>query len=563
MKMKTRREFLKGASLLAGGVILAACAPKATEAPTTAPTEAPKEEKPTEAPKEEKPTETPKEEKPTEAPTEEPTPEPTPTPEPVVIRVLMADQPQLEPQLHAGGNQANLCENIYETLVAFSVDGTEIVPELAVSWERVNDYTFKFNLREGVTFHSGDPFTAEAVKYSMERYNEANEAPQLSQYPWGTTTIESDYVVTVEHKEQKSDPIFLKRFAGIGGHIVNPRFAEEVGLEGMRTSADGTGPYKVEAYDRDGEIVLAANEKHWNGKPAIDKVIQTAVVEPATRVASLLAGEVDFADAIPPEQVPVIESSKLCRIESTPTNRVVFYPFIVNKPIAENKLVRQACNYASNFEAIIEFVLAGRGDRVNALMLPQYFGYNPNLKPYPDDVEKAKALLTEAGFPNGVKLNMVQLVGRLPNDKEVGEALVGELKRAGIDITINLVEIGAAGPVLWENPNPEHDLYSISWGNGFMDGGYGMDYFVSTSFFSTKSTQYNNPEFDKLMEDAAFELDEEKRRKLYEQADALLYEDCPAIWAYAVHRIYGVSKRLNMVPRPTERVNFFEMSVNA
>ena len=529
MSMKSRRQFLKEASLFVGGVILTACAPEVS------PTEAPKED----------------------APTAEPV-----IVEPVVIRVLMADQPLLEPQLHAGGNQANLCENIYETLVALSEDGTEIIPELAIAWERINDYTYEFTLRDGVTFHSGDAFDAAVVKYGMERYTEENEAPQLSQYPWGTTTVIDDLTVSVEHKEQATDPVFLKRFAGIGGHIVNPRYDQEVGLIGMTKTADGTGPYSVESYDIDGEIVLVANENHWNGKPSIDKVIQTAVVEPATRVAALLAGEVDFVDSIPPEQVPAIQNAAIAKVESTPTNRVVYYPFIMNKPIFESKSVRQAFNYAANFESIIEFVLSGLGDRVNALMLPQYFGYNSTLTPYADDVDKAKELLAEAGYPDGITVNMVQLAGRLPNDKEVGEAMVGELARAGINVELNLVDIGAAGPVLWENPEPEHDLYSISWGNGMMDGAYGMDYFHGESWFGEVSTHYSNAEFDKAMDDAEFELDVEKRRSLYQKADAVLYDDCPAVWGYAVHRIYGTSKRLNMTPRPTERVSFFEMSVN-
>ena len=527
----SRRHFLKGAALAGLVGVVSACAPVA--APTKAP-----------------------EAKPTAAPQEAP-----PTAEPVVIHVVAAENREVEPQLHASGNQRVLTTNMYENLVSLSPDGTEIYAQLAVSWERVDDMTWEFHLRKGVTFHSGDPFNAQAVKYSFDRYhNPDNEAPQLSQFLFTSPEVIDDYTVRISSSEEP-DPVFLKRIAGTGCTIVNPRFAEEKGLEGMVKEADGTGPYRLTKWELDGKIVLEAYEDYWGGKPPIDKVIQTAVVEPGTRVAALLAGEADIIFMPPPAESRAIENSPHAKLATVIGNRVSFYPFITDKSPTDNKLFRQACNYASNFDTIIETVLEGRGYRLAAMSLPHYFGYNPNLKPYPYDIDKAKELLAEAGY-DGEEMEMLQLVGRLPYDKEVGEALAGELAKAGVNVKLSFIDIGGAGPVLWENPDLK-GCHHISWGTGTMDGDYAIgDYWLSGSFFGTRSHHYNNPEFDQLIADAKYELDESKREQMYWDAEKMLYDDAVAIWGYAIQLMFGLSKRMNWEPRRDELVLYKEMTVS-
>jgi peptide/nickel transport system substrate-binding protein len=463
--------------------------------------------------------------------------------------------------LHASGSQRVLTTNIYENLVSLSPDGKDILPQLATSWDRVDDMTYEFQLREGVSFHSGDPFNAEAVKYSFDRYhNPENDPPQLSQFPFASPEVVDDYTVRISSLENP-DPIFLKRIAGTGCTIVNPRFAEEKGLEGMVRESDGTGPYRCTKWELDGEIVFEAYEDYWGGKPTIDKVVQTAVVEPGTRVAALLAGEADLIFNPPPAEAKAIDSSALAKLATVIGNRVSFYPFITDKSPTDNKLFRQACNYASNFDTIIDTVLEGRGYRVAAMSLPHYFGYNPDLEPYPYDLDKAKELLDEAGY-DGEEMQMLQLVGRLPYDKEVGEALAGELTKAGINVKLNFVDIGGAGAALWENPDLE-GCHHISWGTGTMDGDYSIgNYWVSDSFFAENSHHYNNPEFDQLIADAKYELDRDKREKMYWEAERMIYDDAVAIWGYAIQLMFGLSERVNWEPRQDELVLYKDMTVS-
>lgn len=539
-KKLNRRTFLKGIGILAATQALAACVTVEPEAPAEAPAEESEAE-----------------------PAEEVTEAPAEVSEPITLNVVHAQNVEIEPQLHASGNARVLTSNIYENLVTLSVDGTEILPQLATAWERIDDMTFEFTLRKDVKFHSGDPFTAEAVKYTFDRYqNPENEAPQLSQYPFASPEIVDDYTVRISSLENP-DPTFLKRIAGIGCTIVNPRFAEEQGLDGMMEASDGTGPYKCTKWELDGEIVLEAYDDYWGGRPMIDKVVQTAVVEPSTRVAALLAGEADFVFSPPPTEAKAVENSDIAKLGTVIGNRVSFYPFITNKAPTDSKLFRQACNYASNFQVIIDTVLEGRGYRVACMSLPHYFGYNPNLEPYPYDPDKAKELLAEAGYGDGVEVEMLQLVGRLPYDKEVGEALAGELTKVGITVNLNFVDIGGAGAALWENPDLE-GFHHISWGTSTMDGDYAIgNYWLSDSFFAENSHHYNNPEFDQLIADARYELDVDKREQMYWDAEQMLYDDAVAIWGYAIQLIYGMSKRLEWEPRRDELVLYKDMTVTS
>jgi peptide/nickel transport system substrate-binding protein len=524
----TRRQLLKGGAAVFAGALgaqaLAACAVPVTPAPA-APAAAPQ---------------------PVSAPAK-------------TLRIVTPENRPLEPQLHASGAQRVLTTNIYENLVTISLDGKSILPQLAESWQRIDDLTWEFKLRQGVKFHSGDPFTAEAVRYSIERYmNPDNQPPQLAQYSFPSVEVVDDHTVRIS--SEKPDPIFLKRIAGIGTTIVNPRFAEEKGLEGMQKEADGTGPYRVTAWSLDGEIVLEAFEDYWGGAPEIKKVVQTAVVEPGTRVAALLAGEADLITAVPPTEAQAIERGANTKLATVMANRVSFYPFVTNKPPTDNKFLRQACNYASNFDSIIANVLGGRGYRTACMSLPHYFGYNPDLKPYPYDPDKAKQLLEQAGY-DGTPIDMLQLVGRIPYDKEVGEALAGELEKVGLKINIKFVDIGGASQALWENPDLK-GFHHITWGAGTMDGDYAIgEYWRSDSFFAQKGHHYTNPEFDSIIAEAKYELDPDKREKLYWRAEQIIYDDAVAIWGYAVQLIFGMSKQLQWEPRVDELVLYKEMKL--
>jgi peptide/nickel transport system substrate-binding protein len=239
----------------------------------------------------------------------------------------------------------------------------------------------------------------------------------------------------------------------------------------------------------------------------------------------------------------------------------------VRKPPLDNQKLRQAINYAANIDGIIKNVLYGNGDRVPTMVAPWHVGYNPDLKPYPYDPDKAKALMKEAGFESGFDLNICHLQGRYMKDKEVAEAIAQELNKVGI----------RAKPVLRDAATQSKDdlamnldgLIFASWGNWIFDADNSFYPLFHSSVRDTinggkgqSSRPYGNPDFDKAIDAARIELDEKKRLDLYKQAGQILYTDAAALFMYTLTDLYGVNNWVKWEPRKDEMVWAYEMDWN-
>jgi peptide/nickel transport system substrate-binding protein len=267
------------------------------------------------------------------------------------------------------------------------------------------------------------------------------------------------------------------------------------------------------------------------------------------------------------EEIDAINKSGRSLAKLTPSNRIPYYVMEVRKPPLNNKQLRQAVNYAANIDGIIESVLYGNADRVATTVAPWHVGFHPDLKPYPYDPDKAKALMREAGMPNGFDLNVNHIQGRYLKDKEVAEAIAQELNKVGI----------RAKPVLRDAATQTNDdlasnldgLIFASWGNWIFDADNQLYVRWHSSARDTanggklqSSLPYGNPEFDKLVEAARIELDEKKRLDLYKQAQQLMYDDAPALFMYTLTDIYGVDNWVKWEPRKDEMIWAHEMDWN-
>lgn len=524
----SRRQFLKSAVLVGGGTLLSACAP-APAPPAAAPTEVA----------------TPTVVKPAEAKT---------------LRVYYG--PKLEwvdPHTHVRTWHESMMRNCYECLVQMSKDLESIEPQLAVSWERIDDLTMQFKLREGVKFHNGEDFDAEAVKFSIDRVLDPETgAPVRDTYPLKSPEVVDKYTINII--TERPTPHLLRLMSGFHTTIVPPKFATEKGLEGMATEASGTGPYRIVDYTPAEEVVFEANEAYWGGGPEVKRVVINFAGEASTRVAALLAGEIDVTHALPPIDIPRIEDNPSALVRTVPGNRIVHYTLGQKHPELQKPKVRLAMNYASNMDGIIESVLEGHGYRRATMLNPWHFGYHPDLEPHPYDMDRAKALIDEADVadPN---IPMVITEGRVPLDKEVGEALAGQLEQLGFNVNLQVIEIGS----YYTRGNAEEFVGNLcfqSWGNWVHDAHISLHtlYHSEQWFNNTWIGGYKNAEFDQLVEQAAVELDPERREQLYYQAQEVIYEDPPAIFAYAIEDIYGLSDRIVWEPRSDEMIWFKEMS---
>jgi peptide/nickel transport system substrate-binding protein len=469
----------------------------------------------------------------------------------------------IDPQLHVGTVAEAQLRHMYEPLVAFERDLTTISPALATAWERIDDLTMQFQLREGVSYHNGEPFNAEAVRYSVLRPL-SDETPGDSR---STYTIITDVEViddmTVNVKTSAPDPALLARMTGFHMTMVAPEWAAQ-GPEVVAAEAVGTGPYKFVSWSPNEDLVMEANEEYWGGAPSIKKVRLTTINESATRVAALRSGEVHLAKDMPPEEIESINSSGRSRAVRAVSNRVPFYYFTVDQQPYDDPKVRQAINYAANVDGVIQAILVGNGERISTVLGKWVFGYDPTLEPYPHDPEKAKALLAEAGYPDGIDVKIWFRQGRYPKDKEVAEAMCQEMGAAGIRCTPELREAAVLDELA--QAKETIGMTFASWGNWFFDADntfvplFGCE--QAAAFNDYRRPYGCNQEFEDLIQAARVELDVQKRLDLYAQAQRFMYDDGAALFMYQLVDIFGLDNWVKWEPRHDEMMWAHEMEWN-
>jgi peptide/nickel transport system substrate-binding protein len=469
----------------------------------------------------------------------------------------------IDPQLHVGTVAEAQLRHMYEPLVAFERDLQTISPVLATEWERLDDLTIQFKLREGVTFHDGEAFNAETVRYSILRpLSDETPGDARSSY-----SIISDVEVvddfTVNVKTSAPDPALLARLTGFHMVMVPPAWIGDdqarLGREG-----NGTGPYKFVSWSPNEDLVLEANEEYWGGAPSIKNVRLRTINEQSTRVSAVRSGDVQVVKDVGPEEIDIINSEDGVRAVRAVSNRVPFYYFTVEVEPFDNPLVRQAINYAANVDGVIESILLGNGERISTILGKWIFGFDPTLAPYPHDPDKARELLTEAGFPDGIDVSIWFRQGRYPKDKEVAEAMCGAMAEAGIRCTPELREAAVLNEMQIANETP--GLAFASWGNWFFDA----DNSFIPLFGCEQANEVQNwtrpygcnDEFEEIIQAARVELDVARRLELYAEAQQFFYDDAAALFMYQLVDIFGINDWVLWEPRHDEMMWAHEMEWN-
>jgi peptide/nickel transport system substrate-binding protein len=467
---------------------------------------------------------------------------------PVVV-VQSGEAATLDWHMHCDKNAHEPDRQIFDTLLRRNVKTLQLEGNLAESWRLLNDTTWQFKLRRNVKFHNGEPFDATAVKFSVERMlNPQQGAP-------GRTSIATiDHVdivdpYTVNIVTKTPFPLLPVRMAP--GHcgtvgILPPKYVAQVGDAGFAVKPVGTGPYKFVEWIKDDRLVLDANKDYHRGAPAIDRLIFRPIPELTTRVAALLSGQADLVSDIPPDQVGKVKSSGVARIEVSTLGGFVIMMKITNYLMPgpwQDARVRKAINYAIDMDTIIKTVLEGYGQVLGVPLEKEAFGFNPNIKWYGYDPERAKALLKEAGYANGFEMTMHVPNRRYMNDIEVVQAMAQMLGKVGIKAN---VEVGEQSVYVtkWRQKQLL-PVYMTAWGGaGLFDG----DLLVNSLHSKSALSIYKNEALDKILEDAQGSNDPEKRKALYWKAQEMIYEEAPIIKAYQQAHIFGISSRLDWSP---------------
>jgi peptide/nickel transport system substrate-binding protein len=464
---------------------------------------------------------------------------------------------------------SNLARQMYESLIVRN-ENLDLVPLLAAEMPKlVAPTTWEVKLRRGVRFHNGEEFTGESVKWSLERL--ANPANKLRATP-NFTLIDRVEIVdphTVRVHTKKPWPIFVKGMAFAQAAMYPPKAYEGKDSAYISKNPIGTGPYKYVRWTKDEEIVLEANEQYWQGAPRIKTVVFRPIPDDAVRVAALQNGEVDIAVNIPPHMAATIDKHPRLFLSTAPSVRTIQLMYYTHQMDAQHKVVgpyagptadrrvRQAMNLAVDADEIIKGVLDGKGVRVATFLTDKHFGFDPQLKPTRPDLGQVKKLLTEAGYPSGLDIVLNAPQGRYVRDKEVAEAVAGQLTKAGIRTSVRTFEWGnylntmvyvhKAGPI-----------WMIGWGSGTYDAES-----IYVPLFRTGGVfvNYHNAEFEGMVDEAQTIMDEKKRLEQYHRISRLWIQDAAAMPLYQQLDLYGVAKRLAWKARGDEVLRAYDMAL--
>ncbi|TFB24429.1 ABC transporter substrate-binding protein [Filobacillus milosensis] len=483
------------------------------------------------------------------------------------------DSTSLDPITTTEGEAFRVTENIFEGLVTYAVDSTEVVPSLAKDWKVSDDgLTYTFELEEGVTFHDGTDFTADDVVYNFERWMNGD----AEKYPYYTmfggfkgdenhvikeVTAEDDYTVkfTLNHPQAT----FIKNLAMSPFGMASPEALEEKG-EDFMSSPVGTGPFKFEEWKREEQIVLVKNENYWqDGLPKLDKVIYTVIPDNSARLNALKTGDVHVVDGVNPSEVSSIEEDPNLKVLERPSMNVGYMGFTFGRdnPLQDVK-VRRALSHAVPKEQLIDAFYYGQAQPAKTYMPPSVAGYNDEIEDYEYDPEKAKQLLAEAGYENGFEFDLMYMpVARpyIPEGQKIAEVLQSSFAEIGVTANIDTIDWGT---YLEEASSGQYDAFLLGWTGDNGDA----DNFLHTLLgigSGSNYTGYENEEMNDLLLEAQRITDEEQRIELYKQAQEILHEEAP--WIPLVHSTPVVAVSANVsgyTPHPTgsEAVTHVELS---
>ncbi len=427
--------------------------------------------------------------------------------------VRLSDATKLDPAFITDIPSANIVyQKVYQTLIAPDKD-FKIQPQLAKEWNVLNDTTWEFKLQEGVKFHDGAPFNAEAVKTTFDRIlDPKTESPQREKFSMiKEIKVVDDYTVQLL-LEYPYAPL-LSILASQEGSIISPKALKE-NPESLSQHPVGTGPFVFESWKTGQEISLKRNENYWGKKPNIDRVVFKVVPEDATRLAMIETGEAHINDQVPVTEIERIEASDKMGLYRTEGLAVEYLGFNTKKKPFDDVRVRKAISHGIEREAIIKGVYNNVGTLANVAMSPKVLGYSDKVKAYDYDLNEAKKLLKEAGYEKG--LNVTLLTSDRKERINMAEVMQSQLKGIGINVKIQVMEYGAYIDMIEKG---EHDMAIGGWGNATGDGDYNQyNLFHSASQGAAGNHfYYSNPEVDKMIESARKERDEQKRLKLYEE----------------------------------------------
>jgi peptide/nickel transport system substrate-binding protein len=403
----------------------------------------------------------------------------------------------------------------------------------------------RFKLRQGVTFHNGNPFNAEAVKYSLDKVLDPN-FPAWMNFALVDLVKEAKVVddYTVDIVTVAPTPSLLWRLTLLD--MVDPQYSDA----DMDATPNGTGPYKFVEFTPSQQFVMERNDSYWGTASNFKQVTARIIPEAGTRLAALLAGEVQVINAVSPEMLEQIQASDNATVTTAPTARLVFVSMRNDRPPLDNVKVRQALNYAIDKQTIVDTILKDIAVVASSPLPPSLRSARGDLA-YPYDPEKAKQLLAEAGY-NGEEIVFAVGKGRYPNDDQVGEAIANYLSAVGLNVKYDQGEWATYSAENRKGKDSPFDAFFQGWSADALDPVLMLTFLFKSENTASRSS-YANPEVDTLVTDAALTNDPAELDELLNSAQQIIWDDAPFVFMYIPKEILGTSSNLKgFSARPDE-----------
>ncbi|MFV3130801.1 ABC transporter substrate-binding protein [Niveispirillum sp. KHB5.9] len=491
---------------------------------------------------------------------------PMEAPAQTVTIAVQAEPSSVDPHFSATGVNQELAAHVFDTLIAR--DATlALVPGLATAWRRVDAVTWEFDLRDGVRFHDGSPFTADDVIYSFRRaptvpFSPASFAGRVAQVK-EIVALSPNRLRMVTRKPYAQLPYDISFITilpkGLGTKVATEDF-------NAGKAAIGTGPYRFIRWAHGDRIELVRNEDYWGPKPGFANVTFRYISNDAARVAALLSGNVDVIDAVPPADIDWLRRRSDLNLLQSPTVTLLYLhldsarddsPF-VQAPSGGNPLrkadIRRALSLAIDRQLLIDKVLSGAGVPANQMVPMGSVGFNPDIPPAAHDLTEAKRLLAAAGLSKGFRLTLHATNNRYVGDGLVSQAVAAMLARAGIEVAVEPLPKSVFLP---RASKLEFSVLQYGFGSVTGTSLLGMRSVVG-SFDPTRGSgginrgRYSNPEVDRLIDAAEQAPDAAAYEENLRGAAAILAADTGIIPLYHPTTNWAARKHINMQPRRDE-----------
>lgn len=438
----------------------------------------------------------------------------------------------------------------YDRLVQYKVvngeGSTEVGPMAAESWSVSPDGTaWTFKIRKGIAFDDGTPLDAKAVKFSFERVLKIGKGPADNLGSIKSMDVVDPYTLKITLKNAYGP--FLQTLATDAGCIVNPAVMKhekdgDLAQGWLAQNVDGSGPFRFVEWQRGERCTLEAKSDYWGTKPKLKKVIIRFMRESADRRMALEQGDIDIAENILIDQIPALVKDPNIIVRKYPSQLVEYVYLNCQKPPLDNKLVRQALNYAVDYKGIIDYVLQGNGIQMRGPIPQGMWGHNPKVFQYHKNIEKAKELLKEAGYADGLKLQLIYSERRA-SWEQIATVLQGNFAEIGVQLDLQLM----ANPTLRDKIDQgDFQLCLGAWSPDFADPFMFMNFWFDSKNWGLPGNRsfYKNDEVDQLIRKAAVLSNQAERVALYNQAQDIIMQDAPYIFLYQTQALVPMRKNV-------------------